>query len=473
MSPADDESKTIENPETQPDVAVAETEEESLPDGMNQACRREISIEIPAEIVSRQWDTTTEEYSKVARVPGFRKGKVPASIIRNRFANEIRTEVLEQLLPEYFRETVVKQGMQPVSAPRVLDLQMEAGQPLKFKAAFEVLPEIELADFSSLKIELPATSVSDEEVDNELKRIQERRASYDPVDEDRPLQDGDFAQVSLKATPAEAPAEGAREGEAVQPAEMDEVLVEIGSADGMPEFNENLRGAKPGEERVFDATYRADHPDQRLAGKKFTYQVKINAIKKKTVPELNDDFAKELSKEFQTLDDLRKRMREGMEYERAHNAEHEAKKALVAQLVEMHSFEVPEALVQRQLDIRLEQFLRALAAQGMRTEDMKRMDFHRLRASQRHVAAGEVKSNLVLEKIAEQENLEATEEDVNLQVQMMAHQSQQTPEAVRMQLMKDRGIDFLKNRIRSDKALALVYARATGAETGNSEGERK
>ena len=471
MNPADNESNTAETPESQPTVAVAE--EDTLPDGMNQACRREVSIEIPAEIVSRQWDTTTQEYSKVARIPGFRKGKVPVSIIRNRFANEIRTEVLEQLLPEYFRETVVKEGFQPVSQPRVLDLQMEAGQPLKFKAAFEVLPEVELADYNSIKIEMPAASVSDEEVESELKRMQDRRASYDPVDEDRALEDGDYAQVSLNAMPADAPAEGAPADETGQPAEMDEVLVEIGATDGMPEFNENLRGAKPGEERVFDATYPADHPDQRLAGKKFTYRVKINAIKKKTVPELTDDFAKELSKEFQSLDDLRKRMKEGMEHERAHNAEHEAKKALLAQLVEMHSFELPEALVQRQLDIRLEQFLRALAAQGMRTEDMKRMDFRRMRVSQRHVAAGEVKSNLVLEKIAEKENIEATEDDIQFQIEMMAHQSQQTPEAVRMQLMKDRGIDFLKNRIRSDKALALVYARATGAETGTSEGERK
>ena len=166
-------------------------------------------------------------------------------------------------------------------------------------------------------------------------------------------------------------------------------------------------------------------------------------------------------------------MREGMAHEREHMAEHEAKKTLMAQVVEKYDFEVPEALVQRQLDIRLEQFLRALAAQGMRTEDMKRMDFRRIRASQRKVAAGEVKSNLVLEKIADQENLAATDEDVSLQIQMMAQQSQQTPEAVHMQLMKDRGIEYLKNRIRTDKAMALLYARATGAENGTTEGERK
>jgi trigger factor len=190
------------------------------------------------------------------------------------------------------------------------------------------------------------------------------------------------------------------------------------------------------------------------------------------MPELNDAFAKELSQEFETIDDLRKRMREGMEHERQHMAEHEGKKALVALLAEKHSFEVPEALVQRQLDIRLEQFLRALAAQGMRTEDMKRMDFRRLRSSQRKVAADEVKSNLVLERIAEEEKIEVSTEDLSYQIQMMAQQSQQTPEAVHAQLMKDRGMEYLANRIRTDKALALLYARATGAENGTNEGER-
>jgi trigger factor len=469
LSSTDAENTVAENPEEGQPVAVAE--EEAPSDGMNEACRREITVEIPADIVSKQFDTTASEYSKVARVPGFRKGKVPASLIRSRFASEIRTEVLETLVPEYFRESVSKQGMLPVSQPRVLDLKMEEGQALKFTAAFEVLPEFELADYKEFKVEKPAVTVTDEEIDAELKKLQEQRASYDPVDEDRALKDGDFAQISLKATPIDAPAgDGPEAGN--QPVEMDEVLVEIGGENTIPEFTEQLRGAKPGEDKVFEVTYPESHQDQRLAGKKFTYSTKINAIKKKTTPELNDAFAKELSQEFETIDDLRKRMREGMEHERTHMAEHEGKKALVALLAEKHSFEVPEALVQRQLDIRLEQFLRALAAQGMRTEDMKRMDFRRLRSSQRKVAADEVKSNLVLERIAEEEKIEVSTEDLSYQIQMMAQQSQQTPEAVHAQLMKDRGMEYLANRIRTDKALALLYARATGAENGTNEGER-
>ena len=285
MSSADAENTATENPEGQPVATMVE--EDAPSDGMNEACRREITVEIPADIVSKQWDTTTGEYSKVARVPGFRKGKVPASIIRNRFASEIRTEVLETLLPEYFRYSVSKEGIQPVSQPRVLDLQMEQGQPLRFTAAFEVLPEFELVEYGEFKVEKPAATVSDEEVENELKRLQEQRASYDPVDEERALQDGDFAQRSLKATPVDASEGNAPEGEN-QPVEMDEVLVEIGGSNTIPEFSEHLRGANPGEERVFEVAYAADHQDQRLAGRKFTYTTKVNAIKKKTTPELTD-----------------------------------------------------------------------------------------------------------------------------------------------------------------------------------------
>jgi trigger factor len=475
LSPAEAENTVAENPEEQPAVAIAE--EEALsdgmpPDGMNEACRREISIEIPADIVNKQWDTTTGRYSREARVAGFRTGKVPASVIRNRFGKEIKQHVLEALLPEYFRNSVAQQGFLPVSEPQVLELQMEQGQPLRFKAAFEVLPEFELLDYQEFKVEKPSITLEEAEVEAELKGLQEQRASYDPMEEDRALQDGDFAQVSLKATLADASAGEAPAAES-QPVDMDEALVEIGGANTIPEFSENLRGAKPGEERTFAVTYPEDQKDQRLAGKTFSYTTKINAIKKKTTPELNDAFAKELSQEFETLDDLRRRMREGMQQEREHKAEHEAKTALLAQVVEKYGFPVPETLVQHQLDIRLKQFVRRLAAQGMRTEDMQRMDFRRMRASMRSIAAGEVKSNLVLEKIAALEKIEATEEDLGFQIQMMAQQSQQTAEAVHMHLMKDGGIDHLKNQIRSEKALTLLYTRASGGESGPTAVERK
>src|SRR5262249_36013192 len=221
------------------------------------------------------------------------------------------------LVPKYFREAVLQGGFRPVSQPYIYALEAEPGQPIRFKAAFEVLPEFELGRYQDIKVERPNIAVADDEVVAELKRLQERQASFDPVDEETGARDGEFAQVSFTATPKEAagekPAEGETKTGASQPVQMDEVLVEIGGANTIPEFSQNLRGAKAGSEHSFDVTYPQDFHDQRLAGKTFSYSVKVNAIKKKTLAELNDDFAKELSQDFQTLDQLKERIRENME----------------------------------------------------------------------------------------------------------------------------------------------------------------
>ena len=465
------EPAAIPTPETASADPATPTDDEEVVD-INLGCLREVEVEIPAEVVSKEWDSMVQRYTKLARVPGFRKGKVPASIVRNRFAEDIRTDVLEALLPEYFRQAVVKQGFRPISKPQVHSLETEDGKPIRFKAAFEILPDIELGNYQGIKVDVPEVKVTDEDVDAELKRLQERQSSFDPVNDDRPLQDGDFAQISFQALakdqPVEASAEQAQESndkeatpKATQPVQMDEVLVEIGGQNTIPEFSANLRGAKAGEERTFDVTYPAEYYESRLAGKTFSYTAKVNALKKKTTPELTDEFAKELSQDFQSLDDLKKRLREGIQAERQHKAMHETNERLLNQLTEIHNFPVPETLIRRQIDFRLEQWLRSLAAQGMRTEDMKRMDFKRLRASQREAAIREVKANLLLEKIAEVEHLQASDEEVQQEVHSLAQQTKQTPEAVEQKLVQEGGLDRIRNRIRADKALHFLYNQST------------
>lgn len=461
MSSTDSENQEIENPETQPSVAG---QPPGITDAMNAACRREITVEIPAELARKQWEGIIHNYSKQARVPGFRKGKVPASIIRKRFGQEIKSDVLESLVPQHFREAVLREGLMPVSQPVVSNLEMEEGQPIRFKAVFEVLPEIELTDYQDIKVEKPEVQVTDEEVENELKRLQERQASYDPVNEDRALEDGDFAQITFKAIPH--PASNSEEKEEkeetapAEPVEVEEVLVEIGGPNTIADFSENLRGAKPGEERTFNVTYPADFYDNRLAGKTLSYTAKINAIKKKTTPELNDEFAKELSQDFQTLDALKTRIREGILGQRKHKAEHEAKEKLLNELVEKHDFPVPHSMVEHQIDVRLERGLRALAAQGMKTEDMKRMDFARLRVAQREAALKEVKSNLLLEKIAHAENIQVSDEELDKEIETLAQQMNQTTEAVRQRLAEDGAMERIRDRMRSEKALELLYSKS-------------
>jgi trigger factor len=409
--------------------------------------KREIQVEIPAEEVTRATESLIQKYQKMARLPGFRKGHVPASVIRQRFGEDIKSEVVENLVPRFFKQEAQKRGLVPVSQPRVTDLHIHEGEPLRFKANFEVMPEVKVEGYKDLRAEKAKTTVTDEEVNESLSSLREQHATFTSV-EGRALAEGDFAQVSLDGTP--------KEGEG-KPVHMDEILVEIGGKNTMQEFTENLRGASAGEERTFDVIYPQDFSDQRLAGKTLTYSVKIHSIKQKSLPELSDDFAKELGAEFTGLEDVRKRIREGMEAEKKHQAEHEAKEKLLAELVKRNDFPVPEALVEHQIDVRLERGLRALAAQGMRSEDMKKMDLNRLRAGQREQALHEVKASLLLDKIADTEKIEVSDQEIDDEIEALAKQSKQTPEAIRARLTRDGALDRIRSRIRNEKTLNFLY----------------
>ncbi len=371
--------------------------------------KREIEIEIPTEEVSRETDVLVQKYQKLARIPGFRPGHVPPSIIRQRFSQDIQNDVVDALVPRYFRKETERLGLIPVSQPRVTDLHAHEGEAMHFKASFEVMPEIKVEGYKELRAEHPQISVTEQEVEESLKSLQEQKATFSPI-EGRTIADGDYAQVSLDGTPK-------RDEEGAKPVHMDDVLVEIGGKNTMPEFTANLRGAAPGDERVFEVNYPQDFSDERLRGKTFTYRVKVNAIKQKALPELNDDFSKELG-------------------------------------------EFSEALVERQIDVRLERGLRALAAQGMRSEDMKKMDLARVRVGQREQALQEVKASLLLEKIADQEKIDVGDEEIDREIEALAGQTNQAPDAIRARLTRDGALDRIRNRIRNEKALDFLYRQS-------------
>jgi trigger factor len=425
-------------------VSLTETIDANKRDGV----RREISVEIPAEEVSRETETIVQKYQKVARLPGFRAGHVPASIIRQRFKEDLKSDVVEALVPRYFRKEAEKLGMIPVSQPRVTDLHIHEGEPLRFKATFEIMPEIKVEGYKELRADHPEIVLKDEEIEEALNNIREQHATFTSID-GHPLADGDFAQASMDGRPKDA-------DDKTQPVHMDEILIEIGGRNTVPEFTTNLRGGNAGDEREFEVSYPEDTNDKRLAGKTFIYSVKVKSIKQKTLPPLNDDFAKELG-EFTSLDQVRKQIRENMEAERRHTVEREAKDKLISELVKRNDFEVPESLVDRQIDLRLERGLRALAAQGMKMEDMKKMDLPRLRAGQRDQAVQDVKSSLLLDRIAELERIEVSEDELNHELETLAQQTKQAPEAVRARLTQDGGLDRIRNRIRNEKTLEFLY----------------
>ena len=413
---------------------------------------RTVNVEIPADVVDQERNKLVQQYAKVARVPGFRKGKVPAGVIRTRFSQDINEEIVRNLVPKYFGEETKKQNLAPVSQPQVTDLHLHDGEPLKFTAEFEILPEIPTEGYQNVKVEHPSVSVTDEEVEETVNNLREQRATYDPV-EDRAAQDGDFVQISFNGrdkSDAEA-----------KPVEVPSVMVEIGGKNTVAEFSDHLRGAKAGDEKTFDVSYPADYGDQRLAGKTVEYQVSVKAIKNKVLPEINEEFLKELGQEdLKTPEELRSKIREGMEHEKKHRAEHEGKDKVVDELVKLNDFPVPQAMVENQIEIRLERGLRALAQQGMRTEDMRKMDFARLREGQREAATREVKASLLLEKIADAENIEVGDDELDREIASLARQSQQTAEAVRARLTQDGSLDRIRTRIRNEKTLDLLYSRS-------------
>lgn len=422
---------------------------------LNPACTREVEIEVPANEVVKAFRTVIKRYQKQARIPGFRAGKVPESLIRNRFHDSLQQDVVESIVPAHFRTAMEQQNLQPVSQPQVTDLHLHDGEPLRFKAVFEVLPPFSVEGYQDVKVDKPDTTLTDAEFDQELKRVIDSRSTMEPVDDLRPLADGDFAQITFKG---ELQNSEPQPDEESKPIEGQDVLVEIGGANTLPAFNEALRGAKPGQELKIEVAYPEDFGEKRLAGNTVAYDVTIDGIKKRVQPELNDDFAKELG-DYESFDDFKQKLREHMASDKSRRLESETLDKLVEALSARFQVEVPESMVQNQVDARLDRGLRALAAQGMRTEDMRKLDFARLRAAQRDSALAEVKGMLLLDRIAEQENIEVTQDELDKQLFLLSIQTQEPVDVLRNRLTSEGNLARIREQIRREKAGKLLVDR--------------
>jgi trigger factor len=431
---------------------------------LNPECTRELVIDVPAEEVSKSWAKVTSEYRKYAKIPGFRAGKVPESVIRRRFGAEIRKEVIDSLLPARFNKGVADLGIRPVGQPQVTELTVEEGSPLHVKAVFEYIPAFSIDGYKEVTVPKPAAEITEEEFQNEMNQLRESRAVMEPVEEDRTIEDGDWAQISYKGQvqqdpPApEAVAESSPTQPEAEPVSGEDTLVEIGGKDTVEAFNNSLRGAKPGQELKVEVIYPAEYAEKRLAGKTVAYDVTVKAIKKRILPELNDDFAKELG-HYESLADLEKGVREYLEARKRRSVEGETKEKLMAALAERFTFPIPESLVQDQVDARLERGLRALAAQGMQTEQMRKLDFTRLRAAQRDSATAEVKANLLLDRIAGEENIVVSDEELDRELQIAALQSREPIDALKARLTKDGGLGRIREQLRREKTASVLYER--------------
>jgi trigger factor len=411
------------------------------------SCRRELDLEIPAEEVSKATERVAKELARVARVPGFRPGKAPISLIKRRFADDIKGEVLQSLVPERVEKAVVEQKLSPVSQPQVDKLDFNEGQPLKFRAVFEVLPEFELGTYKGLAIEMPPMDVTDEDVNKALEETQERAAAFAPV-EGRAVENGDFAQLKLVGTPADG-------GEAIN---ADSVLCHVGAEETMEPFNTSLRGANVGDHKEFDVEYPADYPDEKLAGKKFHYAADVTGIKTKKLPELNDEFAKDVS-DAATLQELKTKIRESLVHQRDHRQRDLQRERVIAELVKLHDFPVPESLVESQMDVRLERMVRSLAQQGVDPRAVN-LDWSALRGRQQDRAKDDVKAELIIDRIASTEKIDVTDQEVEDELEHVASHSGESVEAIRARLTKQGALDRMKAKLRSDKTLDWLAQNA-------------
>jgi trigger factor len=423
-------------------------------------CRREIELEIPADNVQKAAEKVARDIARIARIPGFRPGKAPITLVRRRFADDIQGEVVQSLVPEYLEKALGEKNLVPVTRPEVDKVEFKEGEPLKFRAIFEVLPEFELGEYKDLQVEVDEIEAGDKEVEKALEEMRQRAATFVPV-EGRPAKDGDSVLIKLKGLPADG-------GE---PVEADNVLLPLGADETLASFTENLRGANAGEAKTFQAKYPDDYPDKKLAGKTYDFTVDVQSIKEKKLPELNDDFVKEAAgekAEVATLDELRKRIRESLEASKEHQQASQARDRILEQLVKQHEFPVPEALIEGQMDTRLERMVRTLASQGVDPRGMN-IDWAALRGQQRDRSVTDVKAELILDRIATAEKIDATDEDLEKEIAHLAEHGGESATALRARLTKQGALDTMKSKLRSNKTIDWLYSNARIKKTAKSE----
>ena len=412
-----------------------------------EGCKHSLEISIPAVDVESELGRVTVNVQKRAKLPGFRPGKAPASIIRKQFAGDIRQQVLESLIPKFLQKQLEAENLNVVGTPDIKDVHFHEGEPLKFKAEFEVVPEIELGEYRGVEVPYGDPQVTDQDIDKRIEELRDQKAQYVNVDP-RPVEDGDHAVVGLESL-------GGVEGE---PVKTDEMVLEIGGADTFPAFTENLRGVTPGEEREFEVAYPEDYGSKRLAGRTVKFHATLKGIRRKELPELNDEFAQDVG-DYRDIAELREAIRKSIFAQREYEAQQEAKTKIVDKLVDAHNFPIPEVFVERQVKNRTEQTMRALAGEGVDPRSIK-LDWKKVMETQRDKALREVKASMLLSKISEREAIGATRDEVDREVERLARQQKEPVAAVHMRFEKDGTLGRIASHIQTEKTLNFLFEQA-------------
>lgn len=409
--------------------------------------RKSLSFEIDKDVVAHEIEGRAQEYARKLKLPGFRAGKVPAGVVKQRFREQVLQDAAERIVNKVVPEELQGRGLRPLASPQVTDLKIDEDQPMTFKAVFETLPIVELPEYRGLPAEVKPARVGDEELERELDRLRDEAARFDPIQE-RPAREGDFALLDV----AWRPVAGGRGGR------DENTLVELGSADNHPDLNAALLAMSPGQTRDVRLVYAADHPSPRLAGKTVDYTVTLKELKQKVVPEADDDFAKDLG-EFDSLEALKQDLRRRLQAAEERRADRDAKAALVQALVQRASLEAPEVLVERHMLARTESAARSLALQGIDPAKAG-VDWGRYRDAQREEAVSAAKADILLDEIARREGIEVSQAELDAELGRLAERLRKSREALRLQMEKDGDLSALRARLREDKVLDLLKANA-------------
>ena len=415
--------------------------------------RKQIDVEIEADAVRAVYDRISDNYARTANVPGFRPGHAPRAVVRTRFKDQIRTEVLRELLPSAVQQAVEEHQLEPLGEPE-LNLENSEGlnqlgqQPIAFNVNIDVLPEIKLGEYKGLAAARRTRPVKDEDVERVIEQLRENSASLEPV-EDRGAQTGDTVTANFHGKFVDTPE--------AEPINVQDVDVVLGGQGVVNEMTDNLTGAKADDEKTFSVNYPQDFSAKGLAGKNVEYTVKVTAVRIKELPEIDDEWAQSLGDEIESLDQLREKVRADLEAQATNEAEGRVRSDLLRKLVDAHEFELPERLVAQQTEHRFETVVRDMIGHGIDPRNPE-LDWEKARDSLKDQASFDLRSSLLLEHIADEENLDVTDQETEDEINAIADASRQTPEQVRAVLTKQGGERSIAPRLRNRKALDFLVA---------------
>ena len=408
--------------------------------------RKSVRVEIPTDIVNAEIERIARDYSRKARVPGFRPGKTPPRVIKQRFKDQILHDVAHDLIPRAVDDALRERGLEAVDTPDVREVVINEGEPLTFTASFDTVPEFDPGDLATITIKRASNAINDEALQLALQRLRDRGARHEPV-EGRGVDHGDTVTLDLERRDAGG-----------TPDTHSDVNIELGAKANPPGFDEQLLGLELGAQKEFTLHYPADYPIGELANTDVSYKVTVKGLKRRVLPELDDEFAKDLG--VDSLDALTTRVREDLEHEAKHAAEREDRSELMKQLATKVPFEVPGSMVDREIDRRLEDFARRLIDQNVDPRQAG-IDWNAFRESQREVSREAVAAALVLDEVTRREKLEVADAEVEAEVVKYAERTGRTPAAVRAALEKEGGLSRIYAGLRREKSIDFVMAHAT------------